>query len=340
MPRAVQRADPWETAQPAATASIFEPQTARSTPATISFGETLTVRGGATAPDQTLNIADPLLANLIAPLITLVNTHPAVKLQVLSNGGAVTTAAATSAVFITGANAETITAAAGTLNQSVIGTNGDLVYNAASSEVLKFAGTGGDTINMFSAGTATVFAGSSADVNMGGAGMDFIGTSGSYTMNGIGTGTITAAATAAGATFYLAGSQPQVVALGSSGTINGAAATGNNVFIGGTGSGAIFGGSGNDLFSTGVGSLTMSGGGGQNAYLFEDAGTTSRTDLITDFNPQTDAIGLLGYGLEPGVDQAALNSAMVVGGNTVVTLSDGTKILLAGAPVLSSSDFF
>jgi Ca2+-binding RTX toxin-like protein len=317
--------------------------TSTTAPKSVPFGsgEELTLRGGATAPIQTLVFSDTTIASIAVPVAIYLNSHPAIKLQVFDQGGAATTSAATTAVLVTGSAAQTITAAAGTTHQSVVGTNGDLVYNAASNESLEFAGSGGDTVNTYGAGIATISAANSAVVNMSGAGMDFIGGNGNFTLNGLNnTGILAVADAGTSSDMVITGTGNDSAILNGTGTINGAALTGNTVLFGGAGPGVLFGGAGNDLFTTESGNLTMSGGGGTNSYIFIDNVQTSRTDLITDFNPNTDAIGLFGYGAEPAADEAALNSAVTPGGNTVVTLTDGTTILLAGAPTLHSSNFF
>jgi Ca2+-binding RTX toxin-like protein len=189
---------------------------------------------------------------------------------------------------------------------TVIGGGGPLVASLGSGGGVAYGSPNG--------GNALSTSGSSASVLVGGGSGDVL------------------TATGSGADVLVAGAGAE--------TINGSAATGNLVIFGGSGSDVLAGGSGNDLFLIEPGNETLTGGGGSNTYVFIDFGTTARTDIITDFNPAKDAIGLFGFGAEPGADAAALASATISAGNTVVTLVDGTRIIFTGAPVPQASDFF
>jgi hypothetical protein len=86
----------------------------------------------------------------------------------------------------------------------------------------------------------------------------------------------------------------------------------------------------------------LTGGGGQNVYVFVATAGTTRTDVITDFDPARNAIEFFGYNYtsEAAADAAALASATTTGGVTTVSLSDGTHIQFLGAPTLKSFNFF
>jgi hypothetical protein len=106
------------------------------------------------------------------------------------------------------------------------------------------------------------------------------------------------------------------------------------------GSATAFGGAGNDtFFNNPGGTMTVVEGPGHDAVLFGSGPTTvfggSGTDLydfvqgsgggadvIAGFKPGTDQVQLFGYS---NVQQAS------VGGNTVITLGDGTSITLLAA---------
>jgi Ca2+-binding RTX toxin-like protein len=112
------------------------------------------------------------------------------------------------------------------------------------------------------------------------------------------------------------------------------------VLFGGPGNDLLVGGTGNNLFIAESGNETLTGGGNSDSYVFISTPCTTRTDVITNSNPNVDAIGLFGYGSEPGADQAALASATQSGGNSVVSLTDGTTIIFTGATTLNSYNFF
>jgi hypothetical protein len=79
------------------------------------------------------------------------------------------------------------------------------------------------------------------------------------------------------------------------------------------------------------------GAGATYALFFATPGTT-RTEVIAGFDASQDAIGLFGYGSM--ADASALLSANTSGGATTLSLSDGTHVVLLGAPSLQATNFF
>jgi Ca2+-binding RTX toxin-like protein len=233
-------------------------------------------------------------------------------------------------LYAGGSGAATIVG--GGLGNTVYGGSGDLLLFASGG--MTYTGSGGAATVIGGGGPLDADLGTGGGVVYGGPGGDNTLSTESGTQSilvGGGAGDLLTAS-GAGDDVLVAGSGAE--------TINGSAATGNLVIFGGPGADVLSGGTGNDLFVTEGGNETLTGGGGTNSYVFIDFGATARTDVITDFNPNKDAIGLFGYGSEPGADAAALASARVSGGYTTISLSDGTQIAFAGAPTLHSYNFF
>jgi Ca2+-binding RTX toxin-like protein len=220
----------------------------------------------------------------------------------------------------------------GGAGNTVTGGTGNLLLFASGS--MTYAGTGGAATVIGGGGPLDADLGTGGGVVYGGPGGDNTLSTESSTVSILVGGGAADLLTASGS------GDDVLVAGGGAETINGAAATGNLVIFGGPGADVLSGGTGNDLFVTEGGDETLTGGGGTNSYVFIDFGATTRTDVITDFNPNKDAIGLFGYGSEPGADKAALASAQTSGGYTTISLSDGTQIAFAGAPTLHSYNFF
>jgi hypothetical protein len=109
-------------------------------------------------------------------------------------------------------------------------------------------------------------------------------------------------------------------------TLNAVASSGSDAFFGGSGSDCIIGGSGANVFTAGPGNMTLIGGGARDLYVFLDGATS--TTVIADFNPTHDYIRLSGF--PSGAAQTALQGATASGGNTTMTLGDGTKVTFDG----------
>jgi phospholipase/lecithinase/hemolysin len=270
--------------------------------------------------------------------------------QLVVNGG---TGALTYAAV---SGAETVYA--GTGGSLLFGGGASLdIFGAAGASTI-IGGTGGNTVAggggnqlIFAssglsytggAGAATVIGGSGPlNANLGaGGGLAFGSPNGGNTLT-TGSGSAILVGGGSGDELSATGAgNDTLIAAGGAETLNGTAGSGSNVFFGGSGADCIVGGTGGTVILAGSGNETLTGGSASNAYLFTAIAGTTRTDLITNFNPATSAIGLFGYGSEPAADAAALASATVAGGSTTVTLTDGTHIVFAGAPTLHSYNFF
>lgn len=142
------------------------------------------------------------------------------------------------------------------------------------------------------------------------------------------------------------GSGDQYIAGSGSSTINAGGSTGYNTFFAGSGNTSLVGGSGADypstssgsianlpaaanLFEAGAGAATMVGGAGNNEFQFT-SGVAGGTDLIENWN-SNDHLDLFRYLGNPIVSQ------VVSGGSTVITLTDNTRITIAGITQLNSN---
>ncbi len=93
----------------------------------------------------------------------------------------------------------------------------------------------------------------------------------------------------------------------------------------GNGPATLHGGIGNDTILGGTGNATISGGGGSDIFGFTN-GLGGGTDLITDFTRGADTISLHGF---------SSYSSALVNGSEVISLSDGTHIVLSGIASLA-----
>ena len=123
---------------------------------------------------------------------------------------------------------------------------------------------------------------------------------------------------------------------------------GDNSIVGGVGSVTIFGGgagdtlkggAGDDRIVAGLGNETLGGGAGANLFnltVHEAVGKTGAgtTITVTDFSSQ-DFLKLGSL----QADNYALNTAQVMGSNTLFKLDDGTTVVLHGFTNLTSSNF-
>jgi hypothetical protein len=110
---------------------------------------------------------------------------------------------------------------------------------------------------------------------------------------------------------------------------------GVNVFHAGSGSTSMSGGGGSqDTFAGGSGFDTMDAQGAKSAVFQFNASNHGGTHTIDNFKSGPDKLQLSGYDTT-----TVLANAQVIGGNTVLNLSDGTTITLQGFTHLTASDF-
>ena len=243
-----------------------------------------------------------------------------------------------------------------------INTSGTANIQTGSGQSLIFGGAG--VLNaVASAGSGNVTlvgaTGSSAGANnySGSTESDTLygGSGGGTLIAGIGGGSVLTA-TAAGTTLQADGAGDQLFASATGGDALGGGnggntlmvgnyATGGDAFIGGAGSTTAFVGSGHDTVVGGSGAFTLvmnsgevtaTAGSGALDVLFA-AGHAGGALTINNFNPGLDHIVASGYGA--GAAQAAYAGAQVIGGSTVLSLTDGSTVTLAGVSHLGSTPF-
>jgi Ca2+-binding RTX toxin-like protein len=192
-----------------------------------------------------------------------------------------------------GAN-DTIDASAGNVTLSTFGANPDV--SGGTGNLVYLGGAAG-------APTITGATGGGMETLFGGAGQNI-----TYLDNPAGA--------TKGSAILAAGSGNETLNAGGSSTgVQLAAGSGSVDMVGSTGPDTFYGGSG---------FATMTGNGGTDLFVFGNtAGHTGGTDIITDFN-SSDTFLLSGYGANAAA--TAFADATYTGGNSVVTLTDGTTI--------------
>jgi Ca2+-binding RTX toxin-like protein len=182
--------------------------------------------------------------------------------------------------------------------------NTNLVLTGAGAVI----GTGHDTITLIGSGGKVTSAGSATVTG-----------SGSFSFSAQGAG---------------AGSNESVQAGSGRNTLIGG--HGTNVFAAGTGFSSMVAGSGSrDTFIGGAGNSFMDADGAARVvFQFDSTSGGSFTHTIAHFAHGKDHLDLVGYDTA-----AAFASRHVSGGNTTITLDDGTKIVLKGFTGLKASDF-
>lgn len=135
----------------------------------------------------------------------------------------------------------------------------------------------------------------------------------------------------------VSGSGNDIVTFGDAGIANGGG--GADTLIGGSGTATLGGGAGADsiVAATGggvligeVGNDTMVGGAGKDIFIYTSNGGN---DVISGFDPASDTLGLANFSDISGAGLSLvdiINRATVSGGNTILTMPDGSTITLAG----------
>lgn len=144
------------------------------------------------------------------------------------------------------------------------------------------------------------------------------------------------------------------VTAGHGGRVTVSAGSGANSVAAGSGASTLLGGSGADTFKGGAGTSFMVGGSSANVFIGGEGHDTMVANLgaasnlfafsshhdegggthtIDNFVTGQDHLELVGY-----TTANALHHAHVVGGNTVIDFSDGTKITLVGYSHLTATD--
>lgn len=152
--------------------------------------------------------------------------------------------------------------------------------------------------------------------------------------------------TGAGNDTVVSGAGNDQVTLGDNGLANGG--NGADTLIGGLGSATLGGGGGADsiVASSGGGVLigesgddTMVGGAGKDVFIYTSNGGS---DVISGFDPANDTLGLANFSdiSAAGLSlQDIISRATVSGGNTILTMPDGSTITIAGVTGINVSWF-
>ncbi len=225
---------------------------------------------------------------------------------------------------VTGNGASVLVAGTGEMDVHGGAGNGSLLWCNSASFAQFIGGAGsaeivggsGDLSVQGGAGALTVFGGTGSLIIQGNVGP-------SVFVVGEGATTVTAAA---GNHVWLAGAaNDSLVAVGGDIVLEGANSAGNNIFQAGSGPCTIFGGHGSDTYLGGAGAAIIVTGSGNDVFSFTN-GLAGGSDTVDNFNPAADRIVLNGY---------AGYSANLVSGSEVISLSDGTRITLAGITSMS-----
>lgn len=285
--------------------------------ATLPGGTTVATIGLTAQENQLVStLLQESFVGTSAPQTVTVDTSTVVKIEQPAETpvivGTFSTTVVQSQSIVTNAGSDitvldTGSSTAGTLTNLVADDSlkGAILTNTSSNSVVAFIG------------------GSNTSMVVGDAGTQFVDMSKSTQNATIVSGT--------GNDSVLGGAGNDQVRLGDMGVANGG--SGADTLIGGTGAATLGGGAGADsiVAATGggvligeVGDDTMAGGAGKDIFIYR-AGDGS--DVISGFNPAADTLALAITGVNL-LD--VINRATVSGGNTILTMDDGSTITLAG----------
>jgi Ca2+-binding RTX toxin-like protein len=276
-----------------------------------SVGHALLVGAGADTLSDTVG-SDTLVAGASATLFggaagdVLVGDGGTNTLVFGAAGGTAVTQTSNNRIFLGGGSTQVYSAGADT----IVGSSGSATV-FASAGALAYAG----------AGAMTLVNGSNASTLVGGAGHEtvFGGTGGGLAFAGqgggsalvAGSGAATLVGAASGDALFAGNTVSDLLVAGAGNeTLSGLGSTGQAIFFAGSGNDLLLAGSGSDVFAF------INGAAGGN-------------DTIIGFNPATDVIALHQYTAAPVIAQTA--------GSTLLSLSDGTRILLQGVANISSA---
>ena len=233
---------------------------------------------------------------------------------------------------ITGGSAGNNVLVAGGGNTTLVGGGAGDVLVAASgttTAVLKpgsigFGGTGNATL--YGAENTVMVGGSNSDVMYAGAGPEqmWSGTGVSHLYGGTGDDTLVGGL---GGYATIVGGVGHNLIIGVSGTTIAYGGPQDDLYFAGAGDMVITEGTGSNQVVFGTGHAAVAGGTGTNLYTFLN-GNAGGNDLIANFKVGTDHIQLFGYDRSTVAIQGN-------GGNSTVSLSDGTRITLLGVNQLT-----
>ena len=238
-----------------------------------------------------------------------------------------TGAGADDRIFGSASGDDVLTAGSG--RASILGGGGYTTISGGGTASVVFTGAGATTVNGGSGGQDTVVGGSGSLAVTAQNGDAIFG----------GTGALAVTASLQGADSVVGGAGMLDV-VGRGGNMLVVAGTGTSDVRTGNGASLVFAGSGNLSLVGGTGSMQVVAGSGA-ATITEGTGTTTLqvvdgaaggAEIIDGFRPGTDAVDLFGY-------QPSQQSISVAGGSTVISLTDGTRITLAGVQDYGRSVF-
>jgi Ca2+-binding RTX toxin-like protein len=199
---------------------------------------------------------------------------------------------------------------------TIQGDSAPLTFVGGAGSVSVLGGSGAVTLYGATASTATTFleGGSGSSVITGGAGATTLvaGTAASTLIGG--TGPTLMLARGAGADEIVAGSGAT--------SVNGTYGSGPEQIFAGSGADFVALGAGADTMIAGSGVASVSGGAGPDVYGFID-GHAGGSEIISGLKP-TDILAFGGYNGDP------ITSEGVFAGSDLITLKDGTVILVLG----------
>ena len=211
---------------------------------------------------------------------------------------------------------------------AVSGGGSDTV-NIGSGQTSINPGTSNFLVNDSSANPFAITLGSGTTTVNFGAGASGVITAPNSSATITGVGTVVAHPTSTGDSYIVTGAaNANIVAGAQNETIAGGGSSGNEVFRAGTGNDTLIAGPGAAVLSGAIGAgasaLLVSGTGLSTTFAFVNGQFGGGSDTISGFK-SSDVLSLTGYGSNPQ------GTALTSGGNTVLTLNDGTTITIAGA---------
>jgi subtilisin family serine protease len=230
---------------------------------------------------------------------------------------------------------------------SITSGGGDTIWAGSGNVIIRDTGSAGDTVFAQAArlsfingsGASTVFAGSgTVAIQSGVGGGEFHAGTGGNSRLVAGTGAVTFYGGATGDVLTAGGAANDVLTAGAGReSLLGGGATGNLTILGGSGNDTMTAGDGLTSFTVGTANDTITDGGIADIINVVN-GQAGGLDLINNFRVGVDDINLIGYGANAGNSAIASERSDAKGG-TLLSLSDGTRIDLAGLVHVTNAVF-
>ncbi len=214
--------------------------------------------------------------------------------------------------IIGGAGGGSFTAGSGGHSLLIAGTGSTTLHAAGGNDTLI---GGGRTMSYGAAGQATVLYASGGDTLIGADGSTLIGPA------------------SGGATLQAQSGNETV--LGGAGAASVTGGAGDLAVTFGSGNVAVTGGSGSETFTAGMnGRDTITAGTGKEMLFLQSGVSTGAQITVNDFNLNLDSVTLTGYAITL---EQFLQSQMPTAGGTMLSLPDGTTIILNGISHITAS---